>query len=132
MEADWGLEAVVRGCSTTSTAIMDIQEDIFNPFPHDHIFETSTALDKLEELYKPFLPVNLHPLVPSPTIPASSVSVPKQVVAPEKKRKDLKDSAPKHNKRLVEHIYIYIHICDELILCTVRASVFKFFVIIFR
>ncbi|KAF3448622.1 hypothetical protein FNV43_RR09335 [Rhamnella rubrinervis] len=102
MEADWGLEAVVRGCSTTSGVFMDIQEDeddIFNPFPHDDIFETSTALDKLEELYKPFFPENLHPLVSSPTILSSSVSVPKQFVAPEKKPKDLKDSALRYKKR---------------------------------
>lgn len=112
------MEAVVRGCSTTSTAIMDIQEyedDIFNSFLHDDIFETATVLDKLEELYKPFCPVNLHPLVSSPTILASPVSVPKQVVAPKKKPKDSKDSAPKYKKRLVELIYIYMYVSINVI-----------------
>ncbi|KAF4354835.1 hypothetical protein CsatB_004604 [Cannabis sativa] len=32
---------------------------IFNSFPH--LFETTTHLDELEELYKPFYPVDLHP-----------------------------------------------------------------------
>ncbi|KAH7513871.1 hypothetical protein FEM48_Zijuj11G0028500 [Ziziphus jujuba var. spinosa] len=123
---NWDLQSVVKGCCTTSTLgaptssvfmesftssssssssspccnllpFRNPEDDIFHSFPH--LFETTTALDELEQLYKPFCPPALHPLISSPTVVTSLMDVPKEVELPEKKPKDMKDSVIKHKRR---------------------------------
>ncbi|KAF8379596.1 hypothetical protein HHK36_029037 [Tetracentron sinense] len=89
MEDDWDLQAVVRGCTTATTATSATAtatiEDSFSFFApssieqDDHLlsfsdlFETRSDLEELEELYKPFFP-KFQPL-PQESIPTSSLSV---------------------------------------------------------
>ncbi|KAF9618025.1 hypothetical protein IFM89_039422 [Coptis chinensis] len=87
MEEDWDLQAVVRGCcsssssssnssNSTATASVLPVEDSFACFPSlgfpenenffsfPDLFETKTVLDEFEQLYKPFLPKFQPPLFP--------------------------------------------------------------------
>ncbi|KAA8520874.1 hypothetical protein F0562_011547 [Nyssa sinensis] len=75
--SDWDLQAVVRGCTndfSNITTSMDNSPTCFSPFTiqedgflfsasPDYMFETTTVLDELEQLYKPFYPV-MNPLSP--------------------------------------------------------------------
>ncbi|KAM7472242.1 hypothetical protein LguiA_010425 [Lonicera macranthoides] len=85
MEDDWGLQAVVRGCTTTSssaatTTTTDVyslssfqpQENHFICFPD--LFHTERKIEELHDLYKPFFP-KLQPLSPESIIPISPLSV---------------------------------------------------------
>nr|UZF96593.1 WRKY22 [Nelumbo nucifera] len=77
MEVDWDLQAVVRGCTmgattttttTTTTATTSFTEDplsCFSPLALEQddyllrspdLFQSRTAIEELEELYKPFFP----------------------------------------------------------------------------
>nr|WGV38272.1 WRKY [Loropetalum chinense var. rubrum] len=92
---DWGLQAVVNkgftnDCSTSTMnnypvqscfVPFGIQQDDYDNdvlFSSHNLFETSTVLDELEELYKPFYPMS-HPLSPQSTMVTSSISVPKEM-----------------------------------------------------
>ncbi|KAI4326890.1 hypothetical protein L6164_019413 [Bauhinia variegata] len=88
---DWDLQAIVKGCTSEAPAtIMDSpahldfsyfcseQDNILLTFPE--ISETSSVLDELEELYKPFYPV-LHPLSTQTINVTSSEPIPKEVKA---------------------------------------------------
>lgn len=83
---DWDLQSVVRGCAineASSAAFMDTSLPCFGPlaiqqdellFSFPDFFETTTVLDELEQLYKPFYPV-LQPLSPVRTAAAPSISM---------------------------------------------------------
>ncbi|PON97768.1 WRKY domain containing protein [Trema orientale] len=70
---------------------------LFHSFPH--LFETTTALDELEELYKPFYPVDMVP--PSPHLISSSPITVQINQEPQKKLIMIKKepAAPKYKKR---------------------------------
>ncbi|KAL6177312.1 hypothetical protein ACLB2K_048838 [Fragaria x ananassa] len=110
MENSWDLQAVVRGCNSNLEGFANTMEfshsscvgfapvtieeddDIFRTFPQ--LFDATTALDELEELYKPFYP-NLQPI--SPIIPTPAASFLQEVTAGEKeepkKLKSVKESS---------------------------------------
>lgn len=76
---DWDLQAIVRGCSSETEAphpnFPQHRDDVVvvcSTFPE--FSETTSVLDELAELYKPFYPV-LHPLSPQ-TITTSTTSLP--------------------------------------------------------
>lgn len=124
---DWGLLAVVRGGScnnivnfgespsmdpqATSFFVnnpLSIQQNdtddlaLFNSFPH--LFETTTVLDELEELYKPFYPFNLEYPAPNSHDLSSAPTVQVQLnQEPEKEHIMIKKAkapvAPKYKKR---------------------------------
>lgn len=95
MEDDWDLQAVVRGCTTSTTttaaatfsAEPDLQPWSCSPFgvkreeeEEDHRFhflpdpfETRNTVEELHELYKPFFPKS-QPVSPPQTISTSLVS----------------------------------------------------------
>ena len=82
----WDLQSVVRGCAineaSSSAALMDASLPCFSPlaiqadeflFSFPDLFETTTVLDELEQLYKPFYPV-LQSVSPTGTAAAPSIS----------------------------------------------------------
>ena len=141
---DWDLLAVVRGrnnnmefpiSTNTTTNINNIitnmesqssncffplsvqdQDDLFHTYPH--LFETTTAFDELEDLYKPFYPATAAAAVfnaPSSSLssPSSSsvltslASLPKQAeIQASPKPKIAKEPATKYKKRLVVNFFI--------------------------
>ncbi|KAM0978835.1 hypothetical protein ACFX2C_014764 [Malus domestica] len=121
---NWDLQAVVRGCNTDIDEVMEdsqipyffaplsLQEDdeVFQAY-FPQAFEATTTLAELEELYKPFYPVNQ--ITSPPTILASSISVPQEVITEAPKLiKNMKESAPickristkNQNKRVVKEV----------------------------
>ncbi|KAL6174751.1 hypothetical protein ACLB2K_051397 [Fragaria x ananassa] len=130
MENSWDLQAVVRGCNNNlegfantmefsqsscvgfAPATIEEDDDIFRTFPQ--LFDTTTALDELEELYKPFYP-NLQPISPIIPNPTPAASVLQEVATEEKeepkKLKSLKESSPickrsrkNQSKRVVKEV----------------------------
>lgn len=127
---DWDLQAIVRGCRTEASidSVMDkpqsysfsplrLQQDVIFKFPD--VCETTTILDELEELYKPFCPQTI--------LTSTSISVPTEVnKKPKKLRKQqpkLSDSASNTDHPTAQpkgglvvyyysymHAYIYIYI----------------------
>lgn len=92
---DWDLQAIVRGCSSEASIdfVMDkpqsynlspssLQQDVRFKFPD--VSETTTILDELEELYKPFYPQTI--------LTSTSISAPTEV---NKKPKKLRKQRPK-------------------------------------
>lgn len=75
---------------------------LLHSFPH--LFETTTALDELEELYKPFYPVNLQPsnsnhdhYPSSPTVQVQLHQEPQKKLIMIKNKKE--PAPPKYKKR---------------------------------
>lgn len=81
----WDLQSVVRGCAmneASSAALMGTSLPCFSPlaiqqdellFGFPEFSETTTVLNELEQLYKPFYPV-LQPLSPIRTAALPSIS----------------------------------------------------------
>ncbi|KAJ7944971.1 putative WRKY family transcription factor [Quillaja saponaria] len=125
---DWDLQAIVRGSSYEGipavTMMEDIPQSIFSQFSSGTeqddllcsfpamIEQTTTVLDELEELYKPFHPV-LHGTLSTQTIVTSTISVPREAQESEKLL-TFQDSAgakckrpskkKKNNKRIVKQV----------------------------
>ncbi|WOK98569.1 hypothetical protein Cni_G07281 [Canna indica] len=105
---NWDLYAVVRGCSAATTAadpffssfplpredVDDGEKDHLFPSP-DH-FETSSILRELQELCKPFDPMESHhpllspaaPLLPAVACPSQSQRQPQSQTPRSKRRKN--------------------------------------------
>ncbi|XP_041029038.1 probable WRKY transcription factor 29 isoform X2 [Juglans microcarpa x Juglans regia] len=120
---DWDLQAVVRGCINEARptifgnpkscfAPLSAVEDDLLSFPE--ISETATVLDELDKLYKPLIYPALQP-VPSQTILASSVSVPKEIKKPEQKP-SIKEPRRRKNqhKRVVQHVTAAEGLCSDM------------------
>ncbi|KAJ9706033.1 hypothetical protein PVL29_001547 [Vitis rotundifolia] len=128
---DWDLQSVVRGCAineASSAALMDTSLPCFSPltiqqdellFSFPDFFETTTVLDELEQLYKPFYPA-LQPLSPVRTAADPSISMedPKKMKeqdhlagsadngggGPGSKGAKPKKSRKSQQKRVVQHV----------------------------
>ncbi|XP_031249650.1 WRKY transcription factor 22-like isoform X1 [Pistacia vera] len=85
---DWDLQAIVRGCNvgeapnsmddtTSCFSPLSPQQDALFKFPD--ICETTTIINELDELYKPFYPQTI--------LTTSPISVPDEVEKPKKLRK---------------------------------------------
>ncbi|KAG6684933.1 hypothetical protein I3843_12G088800 [Carya illinoinensis] len=122
---DWDLQAVVRGCINIEapTAILRDPKSCFPPmnavedgalsFPENS--ETTTVLDKLEMLNKPFYPV-LNP-VSSQTIRPSSISAPKELKEPDQKRSIIKSPRSRRKNQhetVVQHVTAAEGFCSDM------------------
>ncbi|KAL6979547.1 WRKY Transcription Factor [Sarracenia purpurea var. burkii] len=137
---DGDLQAVVRGCtngfSTTTTfsnnppaaifSPMITQEDdfVFTTFPD--LFETTTVLDELEELYKPFYHIS-NPISPQTVLSSSStISVSGEEREAEKVQEKEASSgclsavaaattalAAKYKRRKTQHKRVVLHVTAE-------------------
>lgn len=104
---DWDLQAIVRGCSTSSevpegSIIEDPQHLNFSQYfcsHHDFLIstttfpefsETTSVLDELAELYKPFYPI-LHPLSPQTITPIPQQQVKESSSCSSQQVQDLQD-----------------------------------------
>lgn len=128
---DWDLQAVVRGCnsaeaftnimnnSPSSFAPLSFDQDDFSAFPE--IFETTTDLDGLEGLYKPFYPVFHQTISPQNNLTTTaSMSIPTEVKEPQKVQKKQVSSesatsatsdatqAIKSKRRLVDSRFMFL------------------------